>query len=96
MITIAADWKNANFCPKSAKNAAERPYKTISHFCTLFVQAEALIFNCQYPHNIFSPSKSGFRRVLSRYSKWGADIQNSGYIIRAAALKASSNELMIP
>ena len=31
--------------------------------------------------------------MLRRYSKWGAGIQNSGYIIRAAVLKASSNEL---
>jgi hypothetical protein len=25
------------------------------------------------------------RRVLSRYSKWGADVQKFGYIIRAVA-----------
>jgi hypothetical protein len=55
---------------------------------------EAVIFNCQYPHNNFSPPKSGLRRVLRPYSKWGAGIQNSGYIIRAAALDASSNNLM--
>jgi hypothetical protein len=61
-------------------------------FCIFFVQLEALIFNCQYPHNIFSHSKSGLMRVLRRYSKWGAGIQNSGYIIRAAALMASSSE----
>src|SRR5262245_21454705 len=83
---------NLQKCPKSAKNAAERQYKSSSYFCIFSIHSEALIFNCQYPHVIFFPPKSGLRRVLTRYSKWGAGIQNSRYIIRAVAPRVSNDE----
>ena len=82
---------NLQKCPKIAKNAAERRYKSSYYVCIFSIHSVALIFNCQYPHVIFFPPKSGLRRVLRRYSKWGAGNQNSRYIIRAVALRVSNN-----